>query len=93
MQPPNSLSTLNFFPVPVPNFGSWIHRRRPALGLSLRRAAALVDVDVADWGAMEQGWVPDADTNLWRSLAATLQVKFDDLDYVVTPIAAHFESA
>lgn len=48
---------------------------------------------MADWEAMEQGCVPDTDTNVWRSLAATLQVKFDDLECAVTPIAAHFESA
>jgi hypothetical protein len=85
--------SLNFFPVPVPNFGSWVHRRRLVLGLSPTRAAALADIDKADWDAIEQGWLPDADTKVWRSLAATLQVKFDDLDCAVDPVAMHFESA
>jgi hypothetical protein len=63
------------------------------LGLSPTRAAALADIDKLDWDAIEQGWLPDADINVWRSLAATLQVKLDDLDCGVAPVVMHFESA
>lgn len=88
-----SRPTLTFFPIPAPQFGFWIHSHRIILGLSLPRAAALADIHFSDWAAMEQGWIPDADTDVWRSLAATLQVKFDDLELIVTPTAAHFETA
>jgi hypothetical protein len=85
--------SLNFFPVPVPKFGSWVHRRRLVLGLSPTRAAALADIDRFDWEAIEQGWLPDADIKVWRSLAATLRVKFDDIDCAVAPVAIHSDSA
>jgi hypothetical protein len=88
-----SRPTLNFFPIPVPNFGSWVHGRRLILGLSPTRAAALADIDILDWESIEQGWLPDADIKVWRSLAATLQVKFDDLDCGAAPVEMHFEPA
>lgn len=84
---------LNFLPVPVPNFGSWIRRRRLELGLSLKRAAYLAGFEKSVWEALEQGWIPDADENVWCSLAATLEVRFGDLDGVIAPLAAHFEAA
>ncbi len=83
---------LNFYPVPVPTFGSWVRRRRFELGLRLTRAASLMGIDKSAWESLEQGWIPAADTNFWRSLASTLQVRFDDLDAVIAPMAAHFEA-
>ena len=88
-----SRPVLNFFPVPVPNFGSWIRRRRLELGFRLTRAAFLIGIDKSAWESLEEGWVPNADENVWRSLASTLQVRFDDLDGLIAPIAAHFEGA
>ena len=83
----------NFFPVPVPNFGCWVRRRRLELGLSLKRAASLAGFEKSTWEALEQGWIPDADENVWRSLAATLEVRFGDLECLIAPLAAHFEAA
>lgn len=40
-----SRPALNFFPVPVPNFGSWVRRRRLELGVSLTRAASLAGIE------------------------------------------------
>lgn len=88
-----SRPALNFFPVPVPNFGSWVRRRRLELGLSLTRAASLAGIGKSAWESIEQGWIPDADENVWRSLAATLEVRFADLGCLIAPFAAHFEAA
>jgi len=88
-----SRPALNFFPVPVPNFGAWVRRRRCELGFRLTRAASLAGIDKSAWESLEQGWIPAADPNFWRSLASTLQVRFDELDGVIAPIAEHFEAA
>ncbi len=85
--------SLNFFPVPVPNFGSWVRRRRLELGLSLTRAASLAGIGKSAWESLEQGWFPAADESFWRSLGATLQVRFGDLERLTAPVAAHFEAA
>ena len=88
-----SRTALNFFPVPAPNFGSWIRRRRLELGLSLTRAASLAGFENTIWEALEQGWIPGADEKVWRSLAATVEVRFGDLERFIAPVAAHFEAA
>jgi transcriptional regulator with XRE-family HTH domain len=84
---------LNFYPAPVPDFGSWIRRRRFELGLSLKRAASLMGIDKSACECLELGWIPDADENFWRLLAATLEVRFADLECVIAPLAARFEAA
>jgi hypothetical protein len=91
---PNEL--LRFEAEPPPNLTlrrqDTVYRCR-LVWVSPTRPAALSGIDKADWEAIEQGWLPDADTNVWRSIAATLQVKFDDLDCAVAPVAMHFDSA
>lgn len=84
---------LNFYPVPVPNVGYWFRRRRLEVGLSLKRAASLAGFEKSTWEALEQGWIPDAGENVWRSVAATLEIRFGDLECVIAPLAAHFEAA
>ena len=59
--------------------------RREALGLSIRRAAELAGVEIAQWWSIEDGWVPD-DSNMVRSIAATLEVR--DSDYSVLAFLA-----
>lgn len=88
-----SRPVLNFFPVPVPNFGSWVRRRRLELGLSLTRAASLAGIEKSAWESLEQGWIPAVDGNFWRSLGATLQVRYGDIERFLAPVAAHFEAA
>lgn len=85
--------TLNFMPVPAPTFGYWVRRRRLELGLSLTRAASLAGIEKSAWESLEQGWIPNADENLWRALGATLQIRFSDLECLIAPVAAHFEAA
>ena len=80
-------------PVAIPAFGNWIHRRRLEVGLSRARAAALAGRSHRDWGMLEQGWVPNLDERLLRSIAATLEVTFDALDCAIEPLRMHFAGA
>jgi hypothetical protein len=80
-------------PIPIPVFGAWIHHRRLEVGLSCARAAAAAGLELAEWKALEQGWVPTTDDHLLRSIAGALEVKFDDLDCAIAPLVAHFAAA
>ena len=51
--------------------------RREQLGLSIRRAAELSGIEVCEWWSIEDGWIPK-DTNMARSIAATLEVRWSD---------------
>jgi transcriptional regulator with XRE-family HTH domain len=81
------------FPVAIPAFGNWIHRRRLEVGLSRARAAALTGLSHRDWSMLEQGWVPSFDERLLRSIAGTLEVTFDALDCAIEPLRTHFAGA
>lgn len=81
------------FPVAIPAFGNWIHRRRLEVGLSRARAAALTGLSYQDWRMLEQGWVPSSDERLLRLIAATLEVTFDALDCAIELLRIHFEGA
>ena len=77
-------------PIPVPAIGAWIRRRRIELGLNTGRAAAMTGIDRSDWRALEAGWVPTNNERLVRSLAGTLQVKYDVLADAIAPFEARF---
>ena len=81
------------FPIAIPAVGNWISRRRQEVGLSRARAAALAGLSHRDWGMLEQGWVPNLDERLLRSIAATLEVTFDALDCAIEPLRMHFAGA
>ena len=82
---------LTFLPIPLPNFGAAIKRRRIELGLSCARAAASVGINREQWQLLQQGWVPTTENgNFLRSLASTLEIRFDDLACVIAPLEAHF---
>jgi len=82
-----------YFPVAIPAVGNWIHRRRLEVGLSRVRAATLAGLSHRDWSMLEQGWVPNFDEGLLRSIAATLEVTFDALDCAIEPLRIHFAGA
>jgi DNA-binding XRE family transcriptional regulator len=84
-------SNLTFLPIPLPNVGATIKRRRIELGLNCARAAASVGVNKEQWQLLEQGWVPTTkNENFLRALAATLEIRFDELGCVIAPLEAHF---
>lgn len=77
-------------PIPVPAFGMWIKTRRIELGLSCAHAAAATGIGRDDWNTLEAGWVPNKDERLLRSLAGTLQIDYNALVNVISPLEAHF---
>ena len=52
-------------------------RRREDLGLTVTAAAALAGLELSEWCALEDGWVPE-DLATLRSIAATLRVRWTD---------------
>ncbi len=50
----------------------WVQRRRVFLGLSIAAAAELAGLELSEWGALEQGWLPE-DISTIRAIAATLE--------------------
>jgi len=80
-------------PISIPAFGAWIYRRRLEVGLSSGRAAEAAGLNLTEWQALEQGWVPTTDDNLLRSIAGALEVKFDDLACAIAPLVAHYAAA
>ena len=82
---------LNFLPIPIPNFGVAIKRRRIELGLNRARAATSLGIRKELWAQIEdQGWVPTTENeNFLRSLAATLEIRYEDLANSITPLEMH----
>ena len=63
-------------------FGGMIRERREAIGRSLEEAARLAGMESSEWGAVESGHIP-ADPDRLRSMAAALEVRFDQLALLV----------
>jgi transcriptional regulator with XRE-family HTH domain len=59
-------------------FGLGIQATRTEAGLSIEEAARLAGMEVSEWAAIEEGYVPQ-ETNRLRSMAAALEVSFDRL--------------
>ena len=58
----------------------YANMRRRGLGLTIEQAAELAGIEISEWCAMEEGlWAPE-EYNTVRSIAATLQVRWTDLD-------------
>ena len=62
--------------------------RREQLGLSIRRAAELSGMDLAQWWSLEDGWVPE-DMNMIRSIAATLEIRWSDYSVLAFLASVH----
>ena len=57
-------------------FGSGIQSARNKAGLSIDEVANLTGIEVSEWMAIEEGYVP-RETNQLRSMAAALEISFD----------------
>ncbi len=53
--------------------------RRAELGLTVEQAAELAGMNLCEWAAMEDGWVP-RELPVIRAIAGTLQVRWTDLN-------------
>jgi transcriptional regulator with XRE-family HTH domain len=82
---------LQFLPIPIPDFGAAIRRRRFALGLNCSRAAASVGIKKHEWQLLEHGYIPTPENeNFLRALAGTLEIRVDDLVTAIAPFGAYF---
>ena len=63
-------------------FGSMILERREAIGRSVEEAARLAGMELSEWAAVEAGHIPANPARL-RSMAAAIEVRFDELALLV----------
>ena len=59
----------------------YTHDRRQELGLTVAEAAELAGLEVSQWAALEDGWVPEELATI-RAVAGTLEVRWTDLHMV-----------
>ena len=59
-------------------FGRGIRANRQNLGLSIEEAARLSGMEVSEWAAIEEGYVPQ-ETNRLRAMAGALEISYDQL--------------
>jgi transcriptional regulator with XRE-family HTH domain len=59
-------------------FGRGIQEARENAGLSVEQAARLSGMEVSEWTAIEDGYVPQ-ETNRLRAMAAALEISYDRL--------------
>jgi predicted transcriptional regulator len=67
-----------------PNYlllASWVHRRREFLGLSTAAAARLAGLELSEWCALEEGWVPEELSTI-RAIAGTLESLWPEVHLV-----------
>jgi len=86
---------LQFLPIPIPDFGAAIRRRRFALGLNCSRAAASVGIKKHEWQLLEHGYIPTPENeNFLRALAGTLEIRVDFAtpDHLCSDRLIHFEN-
>lgn len=60
-------------------FSGCIRRLREARGLAVAEAAELAGMQISEWAAIEEGWVPD-DPVWLRPLAAVLEVDWETVE-------------
>jgi hypothetical protein len=53
---------------------NFVRDRRKQLGMSICYAADLAGIEIAQWVALESGWVPGRHSNELYSIAGTLKV-------------------
>jgi len=63
-------------------FGRMVQNRREAIGRSVEEAARLAGMESSEWAAIEAGHIP-ADPARLRSMAAAIEVRFDQMSLLV----------
>jgi ribosome-binding protein aMBF1 (putative translation factor) len=63
-------------------FGFGIMQARKGAGLSIEQAARLAGIEVSEWAAIEDGYVPQ-DQNRLRAMAAAMEISFDRIAMLV----------
>ena len=63
-------------------FGLSIQEVRKGAGLSIEQAARLAGIEVSEWAAIEDGYVPQ-DQNRLRAMAAAMEIRFDRIAMLV----------
>jgi hypothetical protein len=53
-------------------FAGFVQMRRRQLKMKCEDAARIAGLAVSQWYSLESGWIPDNDSNIWRSIAGTL---------------------
>ena len=71
-------------------FGSCIQEARKTAGLSLEEAARLSGMEISEWMAIEDGYVPQ-DVNRLRAMADTMEISFDQIGTLVLVCKAAWE--
>jgi transcriptional regulator with XRE-family HTH domain len=66
--------------------------RREQLNLTAEEAAGLSGMEVSEWYALESGWVPE-NCAIIQSIAATLRVRWTELDVLVFMVRLSQEAA
>lgn len=56
-------------------------KRREQLGLTVERAAGLSGLELSQWLALEDSWVPD-EVPVILAIATTLQVRWSDFELI-----------
>ena len=63
-------------------FGGMVQDRREMIGRSIEECASLSGMESSEWAAVEAGHVP-ADPAKLRSMAAALEIRFDQMAMLV----------
>lgn len=63
------------------SLGNTVQRRRMSLGMSVERTADLAGMQVSEWCALEDGWVPDT-LCILRAVADTLELNALQLSFL-----------
>lgn len=63
-------------------FGGTVRNRREAIGRPVEEAARLAGMESSEWAAIEAGHIP-ADPARLRSMAAALEIRFDQMTLLV----------
>jgi transcriptional regulator with XRE-family HTH domain len=59
-------------------FGDGIRAHREHVGISIEEAAGLSGMDISEWMAIEDGYVPQ-DVNRLRAMAAAIEMRYENM--------------
>ena len=59
-------------------FGDGIRAHREHMGISIEEAAGLSGMEISEWMAIEDGYVPQ-DVNRLRAMSAAIEMRYDQI--------------